>query len=83
MKIFRHMFLPKNTLEIVPVFCYERNDRASDITIKYLEWISHEEDIKSSMPETGEQSSFHISARKWKDERLQSRWVISNLTTEP
>ena len=46
MKIFRHMFLPKNTLEIVPEFCYERNDRASDIAIKYLEWISYEEDVK-------------------------------------
>lgn len=46
MKIFRYMFLPKNTLAIVPEFGYERNDRASDIAIKYLEWISREEGVK-------------------------------------
>ena len=46
MKIFRHMFLPKKHVGIVPEFGYERNDRASDIAIKYLQWRAKKEQVK-------------------------------------
>lgn len=46
MKIFRHMFLPKKHVAIVPEFGYERNDRASDISIKYLQWRAKKEQVK-------------------------------------
>ena len=40
------MFLPKKHIAIVPEFGYERNDRASDIAIKYLQWRAKEENVK-------------------------------------
>ena len=58
MKIFRYMFLPKNTLAIVPEFGYERNDRASDIAIKYLEWKSRQEGIKIQHAGNGREMEF-------------------------
>lgn len=60
MKIFRYMFLPKNTLAIVPEFGYERNDRASDIAIKYLEWISREEGVKIQHAGNGREREFSV-----------------------
>lgn len=60
MKIFRYMFLPKNTLAIVPEFGYERNDRASDIAIKYLEWISRQEGIRIQHAGNGREKEFLV-----------------------
>ena len=39
------MFVPENILGIVPEFGYERNERSSDIAIKYLEWRGRENGI--------------------------------------
>ena len=33
-------------MAIVPEFGYERNDRASDIAIKYLQWKAKTENVK-------------------------------------
>ena len=60
MKIFRYMFLPKNTLAIVPEFGYERNDRGSDIAIKYLEWISRKEGVKIQHAGNGTEKELRV-----------------------
>ena len=45
MQIYRHMFLPKDLLAIVPEFGYERVDNASDKAIKYMEWRAKEDNV--------------------------------------
>jgi len=45
MQIYRHMFLQKDLLSIVPEFGYERVDNASDKAIKYMEWRAKEDNV--------------------------------------
>ncbi|KAL3072361.1 hypothetical protein niasHT_036657 [Heterodera trifolii] len=46
MNIFRTMFMKENQLAIVPETGYERNDRASVLAIKYLDWIAKSEGVQ-------------------------------------
>ncbi|KAL3069044.1 hypothetical protein niasHS_016926 [Heterodera schachtii] len=45
MNIFRAMFMKENQLAIVPEAGYERNDRASILAIKYLDWRAKNEGL--------------------------------------
>lgn len=66
------MFLPKNTLAIVPEFGYEQNDRASDIAIKFLEWTSLEEGVKIQHAGNGREKEFlTINPENGKTRRLK------------
>lgn len=76
MRIFRHMFLTEDHVPIVPEYKkfliyytkliirygYERNDRASDIAIKYMEW--REKTDKVHIQHAGNGREKHIY--KWK-----------------
>jgi hypothetical protein len=45
MSVYKRLFLKENLVAIVPDRGYERNDRASDRAIKYLEWIASKEKL--------------------------------------
>ena len=46
MTVYRTLFLKPTTIGIVPEGGYERCDKASDISIKLMEWLSHKRRVK-------------------------------------
>lgn len=57
-RIFRRLFLPYNSLAIVPEAGYEKVDRASDKAIKYFEWIAKKQKIKIQHGGNGREKLF-------------------------
>jgi hypothetical protein len=58
MKIFRHLFLKKNQLAIVPELGYEKIDNASDKALKYMEWIAWSRGSKIQHAGNGREKKF-------------------------